>query len=53
MKLLIPDVKELTVFINVNTESVKASSLLIPEIVSIKDKIDKDKIKIITDTKYL
>ena len=36
---------ELTVFINVNIDSLKASSLFIPEIVNINDKIDKDKIK--------
>ena len=44
---------ELTVFINVNIDSLNASSLLIPDIVNINDKIDSDKIKIITDTKYL
>ena len=48
-----PEVNELTVFINVNIDNLNASSLLIPEIVNIKDKIDKDKMKIITDTKYL
>jgi len=48
-----PDVYELTVFIRVNKDNLKASSLLIPEIVSIIDKIDRDKIKIITETKYL
>tara|TARA_A100001011_G_scaffold217844_1_gene225781 strand:+ start:202 stop:372 length:171 start_codon:yes stop_codon:yes gene_type:complete len=30
-----------------------ASSLLTPEILSIKDKRDKDKMKIMTDKKYL
>ena len=45
--------EELTVFINVKMDNLNASSVLIPEIVNIKDKIDKDKIKIITDTKYL
>ena len=44
---------ELTVFIKVNIDSLNASSLLIPDIVNNNDKIDKDKIKIITDTKYL
>ena len=44
---------ELTVFIKVNIDSLNASSLLIPEIVNIKDNIDNDKIKIMTDTKYL
>ena len=44
---------ELTVFIKVNIDSLNASSLLMPEIVNIKDKIDNDKIKIMTDTKYL
>ena len=44
---------ELTVFINVNIDNLKASWLSIPEIVNIKDKIDKDKMKIITDKKYL
>ena len=53
MNSLRPDVNELTVFIKVNMDNLKASSLLIPEIVSIIDKIDKDKIKIITETKYL
>ena len=53
MNSLRPDVNELTVFIKVNMDNLKASSLLIPEIVSIIDKIDKDKIKIITDKKYL
>ena len=48
-----PEVKEFTVFINVNIDKMNASSLLIPEIVSIKDKIEKDKMKIITDKKYL
>ena len=48
-----PEVNELTVFINVNIDSLKASSLFMPEIVNINDKIDNDKIKIITDTKYL
>ena len=40
-------------FINVRIDNLKASSLLIPDIVNNNDKIDKDKIKIITDTKYL
>ena len=48
-----PEVNELTVFINVNIDSLNASSLFMPEIVNNKDKIDKDKIKIMTDTKYL
>tara|TARA_B100000212_G_scaffold258854_1_gene198884 strand:+ start:70 stop:201 length:132 start_codon:yes stop_codon:yes gene_type:complete len=43
----------LTVFIKVKIDNIKASSLLIPEIVNNKDKIDKDKIKIITEKKYL
>ena len=47
------DVNELTVFIRVKTDNLKASSLSIPEIVSNNDKIDKDKIKIITERKYL
>ena len=45
--------KELTVFIKVNIDSLNASSLSMPEIVNIKDNIDNDKIKIMTDTKYL
>ena len=53
MKLLIPEVYEFTVFIKVNIDNLNASSLLISEIVNNKDKIDNDKIKIITDTKYL
>ena len=44
---------ELTVFIKVNIDSLNASSLSMPEIVNIKDNIDNDKIKIMTDTKYL
>ena len=48
-----PEVKEFTVFINVNIDKMNASSLLITEIVSIKDKIENDKMKIITDKKYL
>ena len=40
-------------FIKVNMDNLNASSLLMPEIVNINDKIDNDKIKIITDTKYL
>ena len=40
-------------FINVKIDSLNASSVSIPEMVNIKDKIDNDKIKIITDTKYL
>ena len=47
------DVKELTVFIKVKTDNLNASSLSIPEIVNNKDKMDNDKIKIITDKKYL
>ena len=45
--------EELTVFIKVKIDNLNASSVLTPEIVNIKDKIDNDKIKIITDTKYL
>tara|TARA_B100000242_G_C42888446_1_gene412186 strand:- start:511 stop:720 length:210 start_codon:yes stop_codon:yes gene_type:complete len=48
-----PEVNELTVFIKVSIDNLNASSLFIPEIVNIIDKIDKDKIKIITDKKYL
>ena len=44
---------ELTVFINVNIDNLNASSLLIPEIVNIKDNIDSEIIKIITVVKYL
>ena len=44
---------ELTVFIKVNIDSLNASSLFMPEIVNIQDNIDNDKIKIMTDTKYL
>ena len=40
-------------FIKVNMDNLNASSLLMPEIVNNNDKIDNDKIKIITDTKYL
>ena len=40
-------------FIKVNMDNLNASSLLMPEIVNINDKIDNDKIKIITDTKDL
>ena len=40
-------------FIKVNIDNLNASSLLMPEIVNNNDKIDNDKIKIITDTKYL
>ena len=43
----------MTVFIKVKIDNIKASSLLIPEIVNNRDKIVKDKIKIITETKYL
>ena len=44
---------ELTVFIKVKTDNLNASSLFIPEIVNNKDRIDKDIIKTITETKYL
>ena len=53
VKLSIPEVNEFTVFINVKVDNLNASSVLIPEIVNNNDKIDKDKMKIITDTKYL
>ena len=53
VKLFKPEVNELTVFIKVSIDNLNASSLFIPEIVNIIDKIDKDKIKIITDKKYL
>tara|TARA_Y100001958_G_C20658632_1_gene183380 strand:- start:169 stop:378 length:210 start_codon:yes stop_codon:yes gene_type:complete len=53
VKLFKPEVNELTVFIRVSIDNLNASSLFIPEIVNIIDKIDKDKIKIITDKKYL
>ena len=45
------DVKELTVFIKVKTDNLNASSLSMPEIVNNNDKIDNDKMKIITDKK--
>ena len=47
------DVNELTVFIKVKIDNLNALSLSIPEIVSNNDKIDNDKIKIITEKKYL
>ena len=47
------EVNELTVFIKVKTDNLNASSLFIPEIVNNNDRIDNDKIKIITETKYL
>ena len=53
VKLFKPEVNELTVFIKVKIDNLNASSLFIPEIVNIIDKIDKDNIKIITDKKYL
>ena len=53
VKLFKPEVNELTVFIKVSIDNLNASSLFIPEIVNIIDKIDKDNIKIITDKKYL
>ena len=43
----------MTVFIKVKTDNLNAFSLFIPEIVNNNDKIDNDKIKIITETKYL
>ena len=53
MTSLRPYKEELTVFVKVNIESLSEFSKSIPLKVSKKVKNNKDKIKIITDKKYL